>query len=61
MTAEYYANEYKRYASYSKNYPDARLRKIAGGANSFDYHWTETLMRSLGDLAADPAAHAGPF
>ena len=47
MTAEYYANEYKRYASYCKNYPNARLRKIAGGANSGDYHWTETLMKNV--------------
>ncbi|RYZ46104.1 MAG: alpha-N-arabinofuranosidase, partial [Chitinophagaceae bacterium] len=47
MTAEYYANEYKRYASYAKNYPNARLRKVAGGANSFDYHWTETLMKTI--------------
>ncbi|HEV7330967.1 MAG TPA: alpha-N-arabinofuranosidase [Flavisolibacter sp.] len=47
MTAEYYANEYKRYASYAKNYPNARLRKVAGGANSFDYHWTETLMKNI--------------
>jgi alpha-N-arabinofuranosidase len=47
MTAEYYANEYKRYASYTKNYPNARLRKVAGGANSGDYHWTETLMKNI--------------
>lgn len=47
MTAEYYADQYKRYASYCKNYPNARLRKIAGGANSFDYHWTETLMKNV--------------
>src|SRR5215211_3989910 len=46
MTAEYYANEYKRYASYCKNYPNVQLRKVAGGANSFDYNWTETLMKN---------------
>jgi alpha-N-arabinofuranosidase len=47
MTAEYYANEYKRYASYTKNYPNVQLRKVAGGANSADYHWTETLMKNV--------------
>ena len=47
MTAEYYAAEYKRYASYCKDYPNIRLRKIAGGANSGDYHWTETLMKNI--------------
>ena len=47
MTAEYYANEYKRYASYCKDYPNVRLRKVAGGPNSGDYHWTETLMKNI--------------
>ena len=47
MTAEYYADVYKQYASYAKNYPNARLRKVASGANSGDYHWTETLMKKV--------------
>ncbi|MBC7903250.1 MAG: alpha-N-arabinofuranosidase [Gemmatimonadaceae bacterium] len=47
MTAEYYADQYKRYASYCKNYPGANLKKVAGGANSEDYNWTETLMRKV--------------
>ncbi|HEX6180258.1 MAG TPA: alpha-N-arabinofuranosidase [Chitinophagaceae bacterium] len=47
MTAEYYADVYRQYASYAKNYPNARLRRIASGANSGDYHWTETLMKKV--------------
>lgn len=47
MTAEFYADQFKRYASYCKNYPNARLLKIAGGANSGDYHWTEVLMKNI--------------
>jgi alpha-N-arabinofuranosidase len=47
MTAEYYANEYRRYASFCKNYPNAKLLKIAAGANSGDYKWTETLMQKI--------------
>nr|WP_294944372.1 alpha-L-arabinofuranosidase C-terminal domain-containing protein [uncultured Mucilaginibacter sp.] len=47
MTAEYYANEFKRYASFAKDYPNAQLKKIASGANSDDYHWTETLMKNI--------------
>lgn len=47
MTAEYYANQFRRYASYAKNYPNAQLRKVASGANSGDYHWTETLMKNI--------------
>jgi alpha-L-arabinofuranosidase len=47
MTAEYYADVFRRYASYAKNYPNSRLRKVASGANSDDYHWTETLMKNI--------------
>lgn len=46
MTAEYYTNEMRRYSVYSKNYGDNRLYKIAGGPNSSDYHWMETLMKN---------------
>jgi alpha-N-arabinofuranosidase len=47
MTAEFYADQFRRYGSYAKNYPNARLRKVASGANSGDYHWTETLMKNI--------------
>ena len=47
MTAEFYADQYRRYATYTRNYGDNRLLKIAGGANSTDYNWTETLMRDV--------------
>lgn len=47
MTAEFYADQYKRYATYCRNYVDERLLKIAGGANTTDYHWTETLMKNV--------------
>ena len=47
MTAEFYADQYKRYATYVRHYGDVpRPYKIAGGANSFDYHWTEVLMQN---------------
>lgn len=47
MTADFYADQYRRYATYARNYGDAKLMKIAGGANSFDYNWTETLMKKI--------------
>jgi alpha-L-arabinofuranosidase len=47
MTPEFYADQFRRYASYAKNFPNARLRKVASGANSGDYHWTETLMKNI--------------
>src|SRR5690606_10538601 len=45
MRAEYYADEYRRYQTYVRNYGDNRIYRIAGGPNSFDYHWMEVLMR----------------
>ena len=47
MTAEYYAGEYKRYATYARNYPGTPIRKVAGGANSRDYNWTEVCMKNI--------------
>lgn len=47
MTAEFYADQYRRYATFSKNYPGAQLKKIAGGPSSDDYHWTEVLMSKV--------------
>ncbi len=47
MTAEFYADQYKRYATYARNYPGAPLKKIAGGANSWDTNWTEVLMKKI--------------
>lgn len=47
MTPEYYANEYRRYATYARNYPDADLKKIASGANNDDYNWTEVCMKNI--------------
>lgn len=48
MTPEFYADQYKRYATYARNYPGAPLTKIAGGANTDDYNWTEVLIKNIG-------------
>ncbi|MDR1330908.1 MAG: alpha-N-arabinofuranosidase [Tannerella sp.] len=48
MTADFYADQYLRYATYCRNYGDNRLTKIAGGANTSDYDWTDVLMRKAG-------------
>jgi len=49
MTADFYADTYRRYAVYCRNYGDNRLFKIAGGPNASDYNWTETLMKKIGN------------
>jgi alpha-L-arabinofuranosidase len=47
MTPEVYANLYKQYATYCKNYPGSSLKKIVSGANSDDYNWTEVCMKNI--------------
>ncbi|MCR2823080.1 alpha-N-arabinofuranosidase [Lederbergia panacisoli] len=46
MRPEYYADLYRRYQTYVRNYGDNRIYKIAGGANVADYNWTEVLMKN---------------
>jgi alpha-N-arabinofuranosidase len=48
MTPEYYANEYRRYQTYVRNYGGPRIYKIACGANAADYNWTDTVMKIAG-------------
>jgi alpha-N-arabinofuranosidase len=47
MTPDFYADEFKRYAAFAKNYPGAPLKKIASGPNSDDYNWTEVCMKKI--------------
>ncbi|MEP7109122.1 MAG: alpha-L-arabinofuranosidase C-terminal domain-containing protein [Ferruginibacter sp.] len=49
MTAEFYSDQYKRYATYARNYHEAPLLRIASGANSSDYNWTDVLMKNAGN------------
>lgn len=48
MTAEYYANIYRQYATFMTDWSNSsRMFRIASGASSGDYHWTEVLMRDI--------------
>ena len=47
MTAEGYAENYRRYATYCRNYGENRLYKVAGGPNVDDYHWMTTTMKNI--------------
>ncbi len=48
MTADYYANEYRKYATFVSDWnKSGDLVRIASGANSADYNWTETLMKNI--------------
>lgn len=47
MTPEYYSDLFRRYATFTKSYKGAPLRRIASGANADDYHWTDVCMRDI--------------
>ena len=47
MTPEYYANLYRRYQTYVRQYhKDAPIRKVCGGPNVADYFWTEKVLET---------------
>lgn len=47
MTPEFYANEYRRYQTYVRNYdPEKTIKKVCCGANVDDYFWTEGVMKT---------------
>ncbi len=48
MKPEYYANLYRQYATFMTNWSnDSKIFRIASGANSSDFNWTEVLMRDI--------------
>jgi alpha-N-arabinofuranosidase len=56
MTAEFYADNYRRYATYVRGYGKP-LYKIAGGANVDDYHWTRVLMQKCAHMMNGLSLH----
>jgi len=44
MRPEYYADLYRRYSTFLKNYSGNTLYKIASGSNADDYNWTKVMM-----------------
>lgn len=47
MTPEFYANEYRRYQTYVRNYDTEKpIKKVCCGANVDDYFWTEGVMKT---------------
>jgi len=45
MRPEYYADLYRQFQTYLRNFGDNQLYKIAGGSHDEQYHWTEVLMQ----------------
>lgn len=57
MRPEYYADLYRRYSTYVRNYSAEPVYKIACGPNTADYHWTEVLMREAHHLMNGLSLH----
>ena len=49
MRPEFYADEYRRYQTFCKNFSGNELFKIACGPGEADYNWTEVMMKNLGE------------
>ncbi len=57
MRPEYYADEYRRYATYCRNFGENKLFKIACGPHNEYYDWTEILMERCGRMMDGLALH----
>lgn len=57
MRPEYYADEFRRYATYVRDFAGNKIRKIACGPSGADYRWTEVLMREAGRMMWGLALH----
>lgn len=57
MRPEYAADVTRRYATFVKVPKDTKTLKIASGANSFDYNWTEVMMRETNRMIDGIGVH----
>ena len=58
MTPEYYANEFRRYQTYVRNYNEnEKIYKIACGPDGGNFKWTETLMKIAGEYMDGLSLH----
>ncbi len=61
MRAEHYADEYRRYQTYVRNYSGNRIYKIACGAGTSrenpGYDWTQTMMERAGNMMDGLSLH----
>jgi len=57
MRPEYYADVYRRYQTYVRNYGDNKIYRIACGANSDDYNWTDVVMKLAGRFMDGISVH----
>ncbi len=61
MCPNFYAELYKRYQTFVRNYGDNKIEKIACGPNVDDYHWMDTVVKSAGHLMDHITLHHYTF
>ncbi|MFW6007170.1 MAG: alpha-N-arabinofuranosidase [Halanaerobiales bacterium] len=57
MRPQYYADLYRRFQTYVRNYSGNKIKKIACGPSDNDYKWTEVLMREAANYMWGLALH----
>ncbi|MCE5250320.1 alpha-N-arabinofuranosidase [bacterium] len=57
MSPEFYADVYKRYQTYVRNFPGNEVYKIACGGYGDNYHWTEVLMEKAASMMSGYSIH----
>ena len=50
MRAEHYADLYRNYSTYARNYGEHKLYLVAAGPRGANYHWMDVMMREAGSL-----------
>ncbi len=58
MRPEFYADQYRRYQGFCRQYGKNRLYKIACGPSDSDMNWTEVLMKNAGRMMDGLSLHS---
>lgn len=61
MRPEFYADNYRRYQTFVRQYGKDKIFKIAGGANTADYNWTKVLMENCANMMDGLSMHNYTF
>ena len=57
FTPDYYANVYRRYQTYCRDFNGNKLYKIASGASDWDLNWTDVMMKNAGNYMDGISLH----
>lgn len=61
MTAEYYADNFRRYNEFLRDFPGNKIYRVASGSLPDDTNWTELLMRKVGSRMSGLSLHYYTF